>query len=170
MKVLMDKFKELSGGLKLALVIPGALTALFTFWVQFIYPDFDTFKRNTSVEVHVHLDSDHIEPHWTTYRVPCDPYTVTYYINELEFEHGHSSNGICYNFGHRYGENGKIRWSGAGHPLNAVELNDGKHIYKVTWIFSSWRTLWQNVSVTFEDEFVLKEGNTDSHEENNNGN
>ena len=61
----MDKFKELSGGLKLALVIPGALTALFTFWVQFIYPDFDAFKRNTSVEVHVHLDSDHIEPHWT---------------------------------------------------------------------------------------------------------
>ena len=77
----MDKFKELSGGVKLALIVPGTITALFTFWVQFIYPDFDTFKKYSSVEVHVHLNSNHIEPHWTTYRVPCDPYTVTHYIN-----------------------------------------------------------------------------------------
>ena len=55
MKVLMDKFKELSGGLKLALIVPGTITALFTFWVQFIYPDFDTFKEFSNVEVHVHV-------------------------------------------------------------------------------------------------------------------
>ena len=128
MKVLMSKFQELSSGLKYLLVIPTALATIATLWVQFIYPDFDTFKEYSQVEVHVHVDSDHIEPHWTTYRVPCDPYTVTYHINELEFEHGHSPNGICYEFGHRYGENGKIRWSGAGHPLNAVESNATKHL------------------------------------------
>ena len=64
----LDKFKELSGGVKLALIVPGTITALFTFWVQFIYPGFDTFKEYSSVEVHVHLNSNHIEPHWTTYR------------------------------------------------------------------------------------------------------
>ena len=164
MKVLMDKFKELSGGLKLALIIPGAITALFTFWTQFIYPDFEQFKNNSSVEVHVHLDSDHIEPHWTTYRIPCDPYDVKYYLNELEFAHDHSPNGVCHEYGQRYNENGKIRWSGAGHPLNVVELHDGKHIYKVTWTFNSWRTLWQNKSVTFEDTFTLSEGHTDARQ------
>ena len=81
MKVLMDKFKELSSGFKYLLVIPTALATAATLWVQFIYPDFDTFKEYTSVEVHVHLDSDHIEPHWTTYRAPCDPYTCLLYTS-----------------------------------------------------------------------------------------
>ena len=157
-------FKQLSAMMKYLIAGLVALTTLTGFWYNFIYPDFDTFKKNSYVEVHVHVDSDHIEPHWTTYRVPCEPYTVTYYINELEFEHGHSGNGICYEFGHRYGEDGKIRWSGAGHPLNAVELSDATHIYKVTWTFNSWRTLFRNVSVTFEDDFTLVEGHTDARQ------
>ena len=164
MNRMVGRFKELSGGVKLALIIPGTITALFTFWTQFIYPDFEQFKNNSSVEVHVHIDSDHIEPHWTTYRIPCDPYDVKYYLNELEFDHGHSAHGVCHEYGQRYNENGKIRWSGAGHPLNVVELHDGKHIYKVTWTFNSWRTLWQNVSVTFEDSFTLSEGHTDARQ------
>ena len=164
MNSMVRRFKELSGGVKLALIIPGTITALFTFWMQFIWPDFEQFKNNSSVEVHVHLNTNHIEPHWTTYRVPCEPYTVTYYINELEFEHGHSPNGICYEYGHRYGDNGKIRWSGAGHPLNAVELKDGKHVYKVTWSFTSWKTLGTTQSVTFEDTFTLSEGHTDARQ------
>ena len=73
-------FKQLSAMMKYLIALLVALTTLTGFWYNFIYPDFEQFKNNSSVEVHVHLNTDHIEPHWTTYRVPCDPHLSLIHI------------------------------------------------------------------------------------------